>query len=150
MPEPKPASVIQVYEPYLGPEVYEAAKRALDGRWLAIGKLTYQFEDELGSYLGLAESDRHLLSLSSGTGALHCACLLAGVGPGDEVIAPSFTYVACHQAITATGAKVHFCDIEEESLGLDPESVRSAIGERTKAIMAVRPLRRGERGAGFA
>ena len=131
------APVIQVYEPYLGPEVYEAAKRALDGRWLAIGKLTYQFEEELASYLGLPQHDRHLLSMSSGTAALHSACVLAGVGPGDEVVIPSFTYVACHQAITATGAQVRFCDIDEQTLGADPESVRSALTERTRAIMAV-------------
>ena len=55
----------------------------------------------------------------------------------DEVVCPAFTYVACHQAITATGAEVVFCDVEEESLGIDPESARSVIGERTKAIMAV-------------
>jgi dTDP-4-amino-4,6-dideoxygalactose transaminase len=128
---------VPVFQPYLGPEVYEAAKRALDGGWLAIGRLTYQFEDELSEYLQLSRHDRHLVNLSSGTAALHVACQLAGLGPGDEVICPSFTYVACHQAITATGADVSFCDIDEESLGLDPDSVRSLIGERTKAVMAV-------------
>jgi dTDP-4-amino-4,6-dideoxygalactose transaminase len=128
---------IAVFEPYLGPEVYDAATRALDGRWLAIGKLTYQFEEELATYLDLERHDRQLSTVSSGTAALHLACQLAGVGPGDEVICPSFTYVACHQAISATGADVVFCDIEEESMGLDPASVRALIGERTKAIMAV-------------
>ena len=128
---------ISVFEPYLGPEVYDAATRALDGRWLAIGKLSYQFEEELASYLDLEKHDRQLLTVSSGTAALHLACQLAEVGPGDEVICPSFTYVACHQAISATGADVVFCDIEEDSMGLDPGSVRSLIGERTKAIMAV-------------
>jgi dTDP-4-amino-4,6-dideoxygalactose transaminase len=128
---------IPVFQPYLGPEVYAAAQRALDGGWIAIGKLTYRFEEELGGYLGLAEADRHLQAVSSGTAALHSACVLAGLGSGDEVICPSFNYVAGHQAITATGADVVFCDIEEETLGLDPDSVRSLIGERTKAIMAV-------------
>lgn len=128
---------IPVFQPYLGPEVYDAAKRALDGGWIAIGRLTYRFEDELSDYLGLAESGRNLVTVSSGTAALHCACQLADLGHGDEVICPSFNYVAGHQAITATGANVVFCDIEEESLGLDPDSVRSLVGERTKAIMAV-------------
>jgi dTDP-4-amino-4,6-dideoxygalactose transaminase len=128
---------IPVFQPYLGPEVYAAAQRALDGGWLAIGRLTYQFEDELSEYLRLADHDRHLLALSSGTAALHSACQLAGAGPGDEIICPSYTYVACHQAITATGADVVFCDIEDETFGVDAESVRSLVSERTKAIMAV-------------
>jgi dTDP-4-amino-4,6-dideoxygalactose transaminase len=128
---------IPVFQPYLGPEVYAAAQAALDGGWLAIGKLTYAFEEELARYLRLEETKRELVTASSGTAALHLACELAGVGPGDEVVCPAFTYVACHQAITATGAEVVFCDVEEESLGIDPESARSVIGERTKAIMAV-------------
>jgi len=125
-----------VFKPYLGPEVRRAADAAFDAGWVSIGKLTYQFEDELSRYLGLEQAGRHLLAMSSGTAALHCACLLAGAGPGDEVICPSFTYVACHQAITATGADVVFCDIDR-GLGADPESIRSLIGPRTKAIMAV-------------
>jgi dTDP-4-amino-4,6-dideoxygalactose transaminase len=128
---------IPVFQPYLGPEVYEAAKRALDGGWIAIGQLTYSFEEELSDYLDLTASGRSLLTLSSGTAALHSACVLAGLGSGDEVICPSFTFAACHQAITATGAELAFCDVEDESFGVDPESVRALIGERTKAIMAV-------------
>ncbi|HXG77156.1 MAG TPA: DegT/DnrJ/EryC1/StrS family aminotransferase [Gaiellaceae bacterium] len=128
---------IPVFQPYLGPEVYDAAKAALDGGWLAIGSLTYAFEEELARYLSLDRHDRHLLTLSSGTAALHSACQLIGLGPGDEVICPSFTYVACHQAISATGADVVFCDVDEATLGIDPQSAREALSERTKAIMAV-------------
>lgn len=127
---------LPVFRPYLGPEVRRAAEEAFDAGWVSIGKLTYEFEEELSCYLGLEPAGRHLLAMSSGTAALHCACLLAGAGPGDEVICPSFTYVACHQAITATGADVVFCDIDH-ALGADPESIRSLIGPRTKAIMAV-------------
>ncbi len=127
---------LPVFQPYLGAEVRHAVMDALDAGWVSIGKLTYQFEEELSRFLGLEQEGRHLLAMSSGTAALHCACLLSGAGPGDEIICPSFTYVACHQAITATGADVVFCDIDE-TLGIDPESVRSLIGPRTKAIMAV-------------
>jgi dTDP-4-amino-4,6-dideoxygalactose transaminase len=128
---------IPVFQPYLGPEVYAAAARALDGGWIAIGQLTYRFEEELSDYLELAPTGRELLTLSSGTAALHSACVLAGLGPGDEVIIPSFTFAACHQAITATGAEVVFCDVEDETFGIDPAAARSLVGERTKAIMAV-------------
>jgi dTDP-4-amino-4,6-dideoxygalactose transaminase len=75
------------------------------------------------------------MSTNSCAAALNRACLLASAGPGNEVIAPSFTYVAAHQAITATGAEVVFCDVEEPTLTLNPDRVRELIGERTKAIM---------------
>ena len=127
---------LPVFRPYLGPEIRRAVEGAFDAGWISIGKLTYQFEEELSRYLGLEAEGRHLLAMSSGTAALHSACLLSGAGPGDEIICPSFTYVACHQAISATGADVVFCDIDE-NLGIDPVSVRSLIGPRTKAIMAV-------------
>ena len=127
---------LPVFQPYLGHEVRRAVTDALDAGWISIGKLTYQFEDELSRYLGLEQEGRHLLAVSSGTAALHAACVLAGAGPGDEIICPSFTYVACHQAITATGAAVVFCDIDDD-LGIDPGAAASLIGPRTKAIMAV-------------
>jgi dTDP-4-amino-4,6-dideoxygalactose transaminase len=138
---------LPVFQPYLGPEVRQAVSDALDAGWISIGKITYRFEDELSRYLGLEEEGRHLLAMSSGTAALHSACILAGAGPGDEIICPSFTYAACHQAITATGAAVVFCDIDDD-LGIDPLSAEALIGPRTKAIMAVHyaglPCRIGE------
>ena len=73
---------LPVFRPYLGPEVRAAADAAFDAGWVSIGKLTYEFEEELSRYLGLGQVDRHLLALSSGTAALHCALLLAGVGAG--------------------------------------------------------------------
>lgn len=126
---------IPVFQPYLGPEVRDAISRALDAGWISIGSLTYQLEEELAEYLGLEH--RHLLSLSSGTAALHTAGIVAGLGPGDEVICPSFTYVACHQAVSATGAEVVFCDVEDETLGLDPSRAAELVSERTRAIMPV-------------
>jgi dTDP-4-amino-4,6-dideoxygalactose transaminase len=126
---------IPVFQPYLGPEVRDAITRALDSGWISIGSLTYQLEEELARHLEL--EDRHLLSLSSGTAALHTAGILVGLGPGDEVICPSFTYVACHQAISATGADVVFCDVEDVTLGLDPSRAAELVSERTKAIMPV-------------
>jgi dTDP-4-amino-4,6-dideoxygalactose transaminase len=126
---------IPVFQPYLGPEVRRAITEALDAGWISIGSLTYRLEEELAEYLKLEE--RQVLTLSSGTAALHTAGILAGLGPGDEVICPSFTYVACHQAMSATGAEVVFCDVEEETLGLDPARAPELVTERTKAIMPV-------------
>jgi dTDP-4-amino-4,6-dideoxygalactose transaminase len=126
---------IPVFLPYLGPEVHEAATSALEAGWIGMGGLTAQLEDELSSYLEL--DGRHVVATSSCTAALHCAFVTAGVGPGDEVVCPSFTYVAGHQAVTMTGAEVVFADIEERTLGLDPESVRAAISDRTKALLVL-------------
>lgn len=128
-------TTIPVYRPHLGPEVHAAARDALEAGWLGMGKLSRQFEDELSSYLGL--QDRSLVSTNSCTEALHIAARLIGLGPGDEVIAPSFTYVAGHQAMTRTGAEVVFCDVEPTNLGIDPSAVRALITDRTRAILAV-------------
>ena len=100
-----------------------------------MGAATGRFEDEVARYLGLEE--RKLVAVNTGTNAIHCAFVLAGVGPGDEVVCPSYTYVAGHQAVSMTGADVVFCDIEESTLAVDPESIRSVLGERTKAILVV-------------
>jgi dTDP-4-amino-4,6-dideoxygalactose transaminase len=124
---------IPVFVPYLGTEVREAATGALDAGWLSLGPLTRQFEEALQRYLG--EPGRPVVTASSGTASLHLAALSAGVGRGDEVIMPSFTYIAGHQAIGQTGADIVLCDIEDETLGADPESVRSLISGRTKAIV---------------
>ena len=129
------APPIPVFRPYLGPEVHEATTAALTAGWIGMGANTARLEQELGAYLGLGE--RPILTTSSGTAALHMAAVLAGLGPGDEVICPSFTYVAGHQAMSQTGAEVVFCDIEERTFGIDVASARSVITERTKAIMAV-------------
>jgi dTDP-4-amino-4,6-dideoxygalactose transaminase len=126
---------VPVYRPYLGNEVQEAARAALEAGWLGMGRLSQQFEQGLDSFLGL--TDRRAVSTNSCTEALHIAGRLIGLGPGDEVIAPSFTYVAGHQAMSRTGADVVFCDIEPEGLSIDPERVRELITDRTKAIMAV-------------
>lgn len=129
------SSDIPVYRPHLGPEVQEAARRALDAGWLGMGPLTRQFEEGLERYLGL--TDRRVVTTNSCTEAIHIAARLIGLGPGDEVICPAFTYVAGHQAISRTGAEIVFCDVEPVHLGLDPSKVEALITPRTRAILAV-------------
>ncbi len=126
---------IPLYRPYLGPVVQDAARDALEAGWLGMGKLSREFEQGLESYLGL--SGRRLVSTNSCTEALHIAGRLIGLGPGDEVICPSFTYVAGHQALSRTGAEIVFCDVEPHSLSIDPARVRELISDRTRAILAV-------------
>jgi dTDP-4-amino-4,6-dideoxygalactose transaminase len=126
---------IPVYKPYLGPEIQQAANAALEAGWLGMGALSRQFEQRLGSFLQL--NDRFLVSTNSCTEAIHLAGQLIGLGIGDEVICPSFTYVAGHQAVSRTGASIVFCDIEPDFLSIDPGEVEKLITSRTRAIMAV-------------
>lgn len=125
--------VLPVFVPHLGPEVHEAVGKALEVGYLGLGPATAAFEQQLAGWLGLHE--RYVTATNSCTSALHLAAIIADLGPGDEVITPSFTYVAAHQAMTMTGAEVVFADIDEHSLTIDPASVQELITERTKAIM---------------
>ena len=124
---------LPVFVPHLGPEVHQAVGKALEVGYLGLGPATAVFEQQLATWLGL--QGRHLTATNSCTSALHLAALLAGLGPGDEVITPSFTYVAAHQAMTMTGADVVFADINDRSLTIDPGRVRELVTDRTKAIM---------------
>ncbi len=126
---------IPVYRPHLGSEVKDAAHAALEAGWLGMGTLSQRFEEELGDDLGL--TDRRVVSTNSCTEALHLAARLIGLGPGDEVICPAFTYVAGHQAISRTGADIVFCDVEPDYLCLDPAEVRALITPHTRAILTV-------------
>ena len=128
-------SHIPVYRPYLGDDVQKAAIDALAAGWLGMGKLSEEFEASVERYLGLR--DRRVVSTNSCTEALHLAGRLIGLGPGDEVICPAFTYVAGHQAISRTGADIVFCDVEPRYLSIDPNEIRKLITPRTRALLAV-------------
>src|SRR4051812_39598329 len=98
---PRVAEPIPVFAPLLEAEELRAAQAALEMGWLGMGSYVAEFEREL---TGLLEApDRHVAAVSTGHAALHLALLLAEVGPGDEVITPSFNNVADFQAILATG-----------------------------------------------
>ena len=94
-----------------------------------------QFEDELCSYLGT----NHCVATSSGTGALMAILYALGIGPGDEVIVPAYTFIASISSVILMGATPVLAEIDE-SLTLDPEDVRRRISSRTRAIMAVHML----------
>lgn len=126
---------VPVYAPYLGAEIQRAAADAIEAGWLGMGRLSQQFEIALSGFLQL--DARQVVSTNSCTEAIHLAARLIGLGPGDEVICPSFTYVAGHQAISRTGAEIVFCDIEPDHLGIDPARITELITDRTRAILAV-------------
>jgi len=99
----------------------------------AVGPEVTQFEQELSEYIGT----KYCLTFNSGTSALHAALLAHGIGNGDEVIVPSFTFIATANAPLFVGARPVFADIEERTLGLDPEDVLEKITPQTKAIIPI-------------
>lgn len=99
----------------------------------AVGPDVSKFETEIADYIGT----KYCLTFNSGTSALHAALLAHGIGAGDEVIVPSFTFIATANAPLFVGARPVFADIEEKTLGLDPEKVNEHITPRIKAIIPV-------------
>jgi dTDP-4-amino-4,6-dideoxygalactose transaminase len=103
------------------------------GSYWAKGPYVDSFEEGLESYF---EVD-HALTVNSGTTALECALRACGIGDGDEVIVPSFTFIATANTVRMVGATPVFADVESDTYGLDPHSVRNAITEDTAAIVPV-------------
>ena len=103
--------------------------------WAAGPKIT-EFEQKIADFIG----SRYCLTFNSGTSATHAALLAYGVGSGDEVIVPSFTFISTANVPQFVGAKPVFADIEEKTLGLNPDDVLEKISPHTKAIIAG-PLR---------
>jgi perosamine synthetase len=100
---------------------------------LSLGPQMQQFEAAMAAYIGVP----HAVAVSSGTAGLHLALLALGVGPGDEVIVPSFTFVAVANAVRYVGALPVFADIDPETLNLSPGSVEAAVTPRTRALIVV-------------
>ena len=124
---------IPVFLPHIDKEMRKHLENALDVGWLGMGASTKKFEDKIMEFLKL--KDRYAITTNTGTAALHVALKIANVGAGDEVITPSFNYVADQQAIKMSGASVVMCDILENNLGIDTVKAESLITKKTKAIM---------------
>lgn len=125
---------LPVFDVVVTDEDVAAVEDALRSGWLTMGERTERFEREFADSIGVA----HCVALSSCTAALHVACVVADVGPGDEVIVPSMTFAATANAVRYTGAKPIFADlVSEHDLGIDVGHVESLIGERTKAVIPV-------------
>lgn len=105
---------------------------ARSGRYI-LGPEVEAFEAEFARYLGV----RHCVGVANGTDALTIALRAAGVGPGDEVVMPSFTFFATAEAALVIGARPAFCDIDPETFCVTPDTVRAALSPRTKAIVPV-------------
>ena len=124
---------IPLFKPLIEQEELQAAEEALRMGWLGMGSYVSRFEEAISDFLGL--SDRYVAAVSTGYAALHHGLLIAGVGPGDEVITPSFNNITDFQAILATGAEPVLCDINSETLCIDLEKAEKLVTSRTKAII---------------
>jgi dTDP-4-amino-4,6-dideoxygalactose transaminase len=125
--------MIPITRPVLGEEEVAAAAEVIRSGWLTQGARVEEFETAVARYVGAGRA----VAVSNCTTALHLALLAAGVGPGDEVICPSFSFIATANAILYTGARPVFVDIDPRTYNIDPELVEAAITPRTKALMPV-------------
>lgn len=124
---------LHVMRPWLGEEEIEAVAEVIRSGWVAQGPRVAAFEEAFAA----AQGAQYAVATSSCTTALHLALVVAGVGPGDEVVVPSFSFVATANAPTYVGAEPVFADVDPETGNLTPNTVARAIGSRTRAVIAV-------------
>lgn len=117
----------------LKPEIDAAIARVLAHGQYILGPEVGELEERLASYTGA----KHCITCANGTDALQIALMALGVGPGDEVITPGFSYIATAEAAVLLGAKVVYVDIDPISFNMDPAGLAAAITPRTKAIIPV-------------
>jgi dTDP-4-amino-4,6-dideoxygalactose transaminase len=126
---------VPVYGPLIEDDDIRAVEDALRLGWLGMGTNVADFEAAVLQTIGA--TDQRAIAVSTGHAALHVAMIVAGVGPGDEVIVPSLCHLSDVQAILATGAAPVFCDIDDETITLDPARVAELVTPATKAILTL-------------
>jgi perosamine synthetase len=142
--QPKP---IPLHEPKFEGRERELVDECIRSGWVSsAGKFVDQFERDIAAYTGSA----HAVATSNGTSALHVALIVAGVEPGDEVLAPALSFIATANSIAYCGAVPHFVDVDPRSLGMDPAALRARlerVGERRGAALHNRETGRRIRAA---
>ncbi len=124
---------LQAMHRELDGELEAAVGRTLESGWYLLGQELEQFEREFAAYCGT----RHCVGVASGLSAIELALRAGGVGPGDEVIVPAYTWIATWLAVTRTGARPVGVDVEETTYNIDPQLIGNAITEQTAAIVPV-------------
>jgi perosamine synthetase len=132
--------VIRLAWPDVGAEEAAAAAEVLEGGQLTMGQKVVEFEQELARICGV----EHAVAVSSGTAALHVAVLALGIGEGDEVLVPAYTFPATANVVALAGARPVLVDVDPKTMNLDAGRVYDAVTPRTRAVLAVhlfgRPL----------
>jgi len=127
------ADPIRLARPDVGAEEARAVEEVLESGYLTMGPKVVEFEAELARVCG----SRHAVAVSSGTAALHVAVLALGIGPGDEVVVPAYTFPATANVVALAGARPRLVDVDPRTMNLDIEQVAEAMGSRTRAVLAV-------------
>src|SRR5918997_1039598 len=115
------------------PAIQARLAEVIEGGRFILGPEVEAFERELAAYVGA----RHAVGVANGTDALTLALKAMGVGPGDEVVVPAFTFYASAEAIPPTGARPVFCDVDPRTFCVTAETVEPALTPRTKAVIVV-------------
>lgn len=133
--EMKKERQIRLSKPYVTnkDEVMNSFENILNSGYFMQGKYVQEFENLVSSYLGT----KYCIAVSSGTAALHLALIALGIGPGDEVILPAFTFPATGNVIELVGAKPIFVDVEPKTYNIDVEEIKKNVTDKTVAIMVV-------------
>ncbi|GAB3959138.1 DegT/DnrJ/EryC1/StrS family aminotransferase [Streptomyces sparsus] len=127
--------MINVFQPSLGAEEAAAVAEVFESNWLGHGPRTQAFEAEFATHLGV--DAEQVLFINSCTAGLFLATELLGLGPDDDVVLPSASFVAAGNAVAATGARTVFCDVDPRTLNPTAEQVRAALTPRTRAVLVL-------------
>jgi len=125
--------MIQVFKPSITQAEIDAVVEVLQSGWLGLGPRTAEFEQQFATYVGA----KHAVGMNSATAALHLSLLALGIGPGDEVLIPTITFVSTAHAVRYCGATPVFVDVEADTLCIAINDLEKKVTERTKAVIPV-------------
>jgi perosamine synthetase len=125
--------MIPQFEPWLGDEELAQVTETIKANWITGGEKVHQFERQIAELCGV----KHAIAICNGTLALYVGLKVLGIGEGDEVIVPDFTFIASANSVVMAAAKPVFVDVDANTFNIDPECIEKAITQKTKAIMPV-------------